>query len=210
MPAEAPGRRLIEVGCGAGFFLKAAERAGWQVEGIELSAEASRFAIERLELPIRRERAEDAPIGPASFDAAAMFDVIEHLFDPRAVLAAIARALAPGGTLVISTPNIDSASRYLLGVGLGGPEPAGACLLLQRGQPSPTARGDRVLRRALRPRACRVGAQETINFRYTHAPEGLRARLTEWIVLRVGPRWRGACSAQDDRTRSSASRDDGS
>ena len=49
--------------------------------------QASRFAVERLELPIRRERAEDAPIEPASFDAAAMFDVIEHLFDPRAVLA---------------------------------------------------------------------------------------------------------------------------
>ena len=82
---EAPGRRLLEVGCGAGFFLKAAARAGWHVEGIELSTEASRFAVERLELPIRRERAEDAPIEPASFDAAAMFDVIEHLFDPRAV-----------------------------------------------------------------------------------------------------------------------------
>src|SRR3954471_13549385 len=40
--------RLLEVGCGAGFFLKAAERAGWQVEGIELSDDASQFAIDRL------------------------------------------------------------------------------------------------------------------------------------------------------------------
>ena len=59
MAERAPGKRLLEVGCGAGFFLKAAERAGWQVEGIELSDEASRFAGERLQLPIRRERAED-------------------------------------------------------------------------------------------------------------------------------------------------------
>ena len=112
--ARAGGRRLLEVGCGAGFFLKAAERAGWQVEGIELSEEASRFAVERLRLPIRRERAEDAPIAPGSFDAAAMFDVIEHLFEPASVLAAIARALTPGGTLAISTPNFDSLSRVML------------------------------------------------------------------------------------------------
>ena len=45
-----------------------------------------------------------------------MFDVIEHLFDPRSVLTAIARALVPGGLMVISTPNYDSASRHLLGV----------------------------------------------------------------------------------------------
>jgi SAM-dependent methyltransferase len=183
---EAPGRRLLEVGCGAGFFLKAAARAGWQVEGIELSAEASRFAVERLALSIRRERAEDAPIAAASFDAAAMFDVIEHLFDPRAVLAAIARALAPGGTLVISTPNIDAASRYLLG-------PDWAVL-------SPLEHvyyfSEDSLRRLLEAtgfsdvRFVREhvmwGPQETINFRYTHAPGGLRARLTEWIVRSGG------------------------
>jgi SAM-dependent methyltransferase len=182
--AEAPGRRLLEVGCGAGFFLKAAERAGWQVEGIELSPEASRFAVERLALPIRRERAEDAPIEPGSFDAAVMFDVIEHLFDPRAVLTAIARALAPGGTLVISTPNVDSLSRYLLG-------PAWAVL-------SPLEHiyyfNEDSLRRLLEASGysdvrfvkehVMWGPQQTVNFKYTHAPDGLRARVTEWMVDR--------------------------
>ena len=186
--ADAPGRRLIEVGCGAGFFLKAAERAGWRVEGIELSAEASRFAVERLELPIRRERAEEAPIEPASFDAAVMFDVIEHLFDPRAVLAAIARALAPGGALVISTPNIDSASRYLLGTDWAVLSPLEHVYYFSEDS----------LRRLLEAtgfsdvRFVREhvtwGPQETINFRYTHAPDGLRARLTEWIVRAGGTR----------------------
>lgn len=183
---EAPGRRLLEVGCGAGFFLKAAARAGWQVEGIELSTEASRFAVERLELPIRRERAEDAPIEPASFDAAAMFDVIEHLFDPRAVLAAIARALAPRGTLVISTPNIDAASRYLLGRDWAVLSPLEHVYYFSEDS----------LRRLLEAtgfsdvRFVREhvmwGPQETINFRYTHEPGGLRARLTEWIVRSGG------------------------
>ena len=112
---RAHGRRLLEVGSGAGFFLKAAERAGWQVTGIELSEEASRFAIDRLGLDIRRQPAEEALITPASFDAAVMFDTIEHLFEPLAVLQAVAQALTPDGVLAVSTPNFDAASRFLLG-----------------------------------------------------------------------------------------------
>ena len=182
--AEAPGRRLLEVGCGAGFFLKAAERAGWRVEGIELSAEASRFAVERLALPIRRERAENAPIEPGSFDVAVMFEVIEHLFDPRAVLAAIARALTPGGTLVISTPNVDSLSRYLLGADWAVLSPLEHVYYFNEDS----------LRRLLEASGFSDvrfvkehdmwGPQQTVNFEYTHAPGELRARVTEWIVDR--------------------------
>jgi SAM-dependent methyltransferase len=178
--------RLLEVGCGAGFFLKAAERAGWQVEGIELSEEASQFAIERLRLPIRRDRAEDAAIEAGTFDVATMFDVIEHLFDPRAVLTAIARALKPNGLLVISTPNIDAASRYVLG-------PSWAVL-------SPLEHvyyfSEDTLRRLLEAtgfsqvRFVRVfwmwGPQETLNFDYTHAPGSPRAKLAELLVRAGG------------------------
>jgi 2-polyprenyl-3-methyl-5-hydroxy-6-metoxy-1,4-benzoquinol methylase len=185
MAARAPGRRLLEVGCGAGFFLKAAERAGWNVEGIELSEEASRFAVERLQLPIRREPAESSSIAAGSFDAAAMFDVIEHLFDPRAVLTAIARALTPGGLLAISTPNYDSLSRYLLGVDWAVLSPLEHVYYFTEDS----------LRRQLEATGFRDvefirqhvmwGPQETINFRYTHAPNGLRARATE-VMVRAG------------------------
>ena len=44
-----------------------------------------------------------------------MFDTIEHLFDPGAVLQAVANALTAGGVLAVSTPNFDAASRFLLG-----------------------------------------------------------------------------------------------
>jgi len=188
MAGRAPGRRLLEVGCGAGFFLKSAERAGWQVEGIELSDEASRFAIERLQLRIRRERAETAPIPPGSFDAAAMFDVIEHLFDPRSVLTAIARALVPGGLMVTSTPNFDSASRFLLGGDWAVLSPLEHVYYFTEDS----------LRRLLEATGfvdvqfvrqhVTWGPQETINFRYTHAPDGVRARATEALVRAGGLR----------------------
>src|SRR3954465_11679291 len=52
------GRRRLEIGTGAGLFLKAASRAGWEVSGLELSAEGAAFARDRLGLDIRQERAE--------------------------------------------------------------------------------------------------------------------------------------------------------
>jgi 2-polyprenyl-3-methyl-5-hydroxy-6-metoxy-1,4-benzoquinol methylase len=182
LDARAGGRRLVEAGCGAGFFLKAAERAGWRVTGIELSDEAARFAIDRLDLDIRRQPVEEASIAAESFDAAAMFDVIEHLFDPRAVLEALARALAPDGTLVISTPNFDSVSRHLLGRDWAVLSPLEHTYYFT----------EESLRRLLeatgfdRVEFVRMhvmwGPMETINFRYTHAPGALRARVCEGIV----------------------------
>ncbi len=185
--ARTRGRRLLDVGIGAGFLLKAAERFGWQVQGIELSEEAVRFATERLGLSIRCEQAESALIEPGSFDAAILSDVIEHLFDPGAVLTAIARALVPGGTLVVTTPNFDSASRHLLG---------GDWAVL-----SPTEHlyyfTEETLTRLLHASGftnvefergyVMWGEEETINFRHTHAPDGLQAKITEQVV-RLGGR----------------------
>jgi 2-polyprenyl-3-methyl-5-hydroxy-6-metoxy-1,4-benzoquinol methylase len=181
-----PGRRLIEAGCGAGFFLKAAARAGWQVTGIELSEEAARFAAERLGLDIRRQPVEEAVIAPESYDAGAMFDAIEHLFDPRAVLQALARALTPDGTLVISTPNFDSATRYLLGTDWAVLSPLEHVYYFTEDS----------LRRLLAATGFHEvefvrmhvmwGPMETINFRYTHAPDAMRARLTEGLVRTGG------------------------
>ena len=179
---RAPGRRLLELGSGAGFFLKAAERAGWQVTGIELSEEASRFAIERLGLDIRRQPAEDALITPASFDAAVMFDTIEHLFDPGAVLQAVANALTAGGVLAVSTPNFDAASRFLLGQPWAVLSPLEHVYYftedsLRRILLASGFREVRFIRRH-----AMWGPMETMNYRYTHAPDAWRARVAAGLV----------------------------
>lgn len=114
---HAPGAtRMLEVGAGAGFFLKGAEREGWQVAGVELSPDAAAFARERLALDVREGRAEEIPFEAGSFEVAVMIEVIEHLFDPAVALAAVHRTLAPGGVVLITTPNFNSLSRHVLGV----------------------------------------------------------------------------------------------
>ena len=94
---------------------KAPSDMGWQVAGVEVSDAAAQFANERLGLgrsdPIRRDPAFPA----AAFDVVVMFDTIEHLFDPRIALSEISRVLAPGGLLLVATPNFDALSRWLLG-----------------------------------------------------------------------------------------------
>lgn len=192
----AGGRRLLEVGSGAGLFLRAASRAGWDPAGVELSPEGAAFARERLGLDVRTERAEAMTFEPASFDVAVMFDVIEHLFDPRAVLDAARRALKPGGLLVVTTPNFDALSRYALGVAWAVLNPFEHLYYFAEGTLSALLAscgyGDVHRVRSLPG----WGAIESMNYRYTHAPESWRASfyargvssLTEGPV-RVVQRW---------------------
>jgi SAM-dependent methyltransferase len=183
----APGRRLLEIGCGAGFFLKAAERAGWRVRGVELSEEGARFARDRLELDVRREPAEAIAADIETFDAAVMLDTIEHLFDPGLVLKSIARVLVQNGVLLIGTPNFAALSRYVLGANWAVLSPLEHLYYFEE----PTLR--RLLEacgftdvRFVRKHAAWT-PHETTNFAYTHAPGRFRVRLMS-LVGRIGGR----------------------
>lgn len=110
----APGT-LLEVGSGSGFFLKAAERAGWQVMGVELSEAAIGFSRARLGLDVRDRREIDLASLGARFDVVVMLEVLEHLFEPQQELESVRSVLQPGGLLLITTPNFNALSRLALG-----------------------------------------------------------------------------------------------
>lgn len=103
--APKPGR-LLDVGCGAGAFLAEAETAGWAVEGIEVDPRLARIARARS-FAVREEPLEALTDDSERYDAITMWDVIEHVNDPRETIAAAYRLLAPGGVLLIDTPNRD-------------------------------------------------------------------------------------------------------
>jgi 2-polyprenyl-3-methyl-5-hydroxy-6-metoxy-1,4-benzoquinol methylase len=110
---ERPGR-LLDVGCATGVFLDGMRRLGWQVQGVEPSPYAVRYARERFGLDVFEGLLERAELPAASFDAITMWDVLEHVHEPRPVLAELSRLLRPGGVLVLSLPNPDSLEARLL------------------------------------------------------------------------------------------------
>lgn len=98
------GRRLLEVGCAHGFLLDHLRRAGWDVEGVEVSPLAAGYAADRLGLRVHTGRVEDAPLPLRSFDAVLMLDVLEHLHRPFETLSRVSELLRPGGVLVVQCP----------------------------------------------------------------------------------------------------------
>jgi SAM-dependent methyltransferase len=108
--------KALDVGCAAGFCMQALRELGYEVHGVEVSKTIATHAIERLGFDtVHIGTLEDAPFADHSFDLITMWDVIEHVADPRALLSRARELLAPGGLLVLETQNIDSAFARALG-----------------------------------------------------------------------------------------------
>lgn len=105
--------RFLEIGCGNGEHLAAMQDLGWTVEGMDVDPAAVEAARSRG-LDARCGMLEELGWAPGSFDAIGMSHVIEHVDDPAAHLGICHSLLAPGGRLVLITPNSQAfgAARY--------------------------------------------------------------------------------------------------
>ena len=96
--------RILEVGCGTGHNLAMLSRFG-TVEASELDPGARALASDRLGRPVLEAALPDLSMFPAdSYDLIALLDVLEHVPDDRASLAAILTRLKPGGALLLTVP----------------------------------------------------------------------------------------------------------
>jgi SAM-dependent methyltransferase len=111
----AKGRRLLDLGCWAGFLLDEARQRGWETLGVEPSGFASAYARERLGLDVRTAGLFSAELEPGSFDAVVLGDVIEHLPDPGAALDRVAELSGPGAVLYLTLPDAGSRVARVLG-----------------------------------------------------------------------------------------------
>jgi len=118
------GKSALDVGCGAGLLAEPLARLGAKVTGLDAAPELIAVAREHAE---RQGLSVDYRAGDlfdleGQFDLITCMEVIEHVADPEAFLKALARRLAPGGLLVLSTPNATGWSKLLMitiGEGLG-------------------------------------------------------------------------------------------
>jgi 2-polyprenyl-3-methyl-5-hydroxy-6-metoxy-1,4-benzoquinol methylase len=115
METRTTGRRLLEIGCAGGELLAIAERRGWNVQGIELSPQASQFARDKRGVSVLTGTLEEHVESVGQYDVAIANDVIEHVPAPRDFLASLRRVVRPGGWITIETPNWGSIWRRLGG-----------------------------------------------------------------------------------------------
>ncbi|MGX7950927.1 bifunctional 2-polyprenyl-6-hydroxyphenol methylase/3-demethylubiquinol 3-O-methyltransferase UbiG [Tsuneonella sp. HG249] len=111
------GRSALDVGCGAGLLCEPLARMGAEVTGIDAAAEnvlAAATHAEGAGLEIRYMAGEVGSLDIGAFDLVTSMEVLEHVADKRAFVTALAQRLAPGGLMVLSTPNRTTQSRVLL------------------------------------------------------------------------------------------------
>jgi 2-polyprenyl-3-methyl-5-hydroxy-6-metoxy-1,4-benzoquinol methylase len=108
-----PSGRILDIGCGVGFFIKEAIEADYEAEGIEFSELAAKIGRERWNLKIISGDFLSYPFKENMFDVVTLWHVFEHLYQPIDVLKKVYKILCPGGLLVIAAPNISSIQAHL-------------------------------------------------------------------------------------------------
>jgi SAM-dependent methyltransferase len=107
--------RLIEVGAGRGWLLAEAARIGWESWAVEINDSAKSRLAQLGLYRIISDPAESFDAPPGSFDAARMWDVIEHFESPKRAMERVYRILRPGGAIRLATTNYASLSRIVNG-----------------------------------------------------------------------------------------------
>jgi SAM-dependent methyltransferase len=112
-----PPASVLDVGCAVGLFLRVAEESGWTAMGVEHSAWAADYGRRTWGLVIWPDVSSASAARPTGFDVLTMWDVIEHLPNPREVLEQAHSTLRDGGYIALSTVNSSSLGAVLAGRG---------------------------------------------------------------------------------------------
>jgi SAM-dependent methyltransferase len=108
--------RLLDVGCATGrFILGMQQYPGWELYGVELNSRAAEIARQATSADIFTGTLDEAEFPDGSFDVVTLWDVLEHLHDPKAALLEANRVLKPGGIVALRVPNADSWDARLFG-----------------------------------------------------------------------------------------------
>jgi len=111
----APPAAILDIGCAYGYFLELAARRDWKAQGVEVSAHAANIARREAGVAVHTGTLQGAKFPASVFDAATMWDVLEHAFNPLEELAEVNRVLRPNGYLFLTLPDAGSVIARLSG-----------------------------------------------------------------------------------------------
>jgi len=97
--------KILDIGCGFGFFLNAMKQHRWDATGIEISKDGRQYAKNHYQIHVHSKPLEALALPNHHFDAVTLFYVIEHIADPLAVLKEVFRILKPGGLILVRWPH---------------------------------------------------------------------------------------------------------
>ena len=101
--------RLLDFGSNVGIFLDEARKLGFEVYGVESSEKARKYAKDKFSLSL-------VPNTPdQKFDLITLFDVLEHVSDPKGLLVALSAHLSSDGKIIITSPDLDALAARLWG-----------------------------------------------------------------------------------------------
>ncbi len=110
-----PPARIIDIGCAFGYFMQVAASHGWTAEGVEISAAASQIARENTHAQVHTGTLNALNLRAAAYDAATMWDTLEHVADPSRELAETNKILKMHGYLFMTVPNAGSLMARIMG-----------------------------------------------------------------------------------------------
>ncbi|MBI5047561.1 MAG: class I SAM-dependent methyltransferase [Deltaproteobacteria bacterium] len=111
------GGKILDIGCGYGFFLSRMKAKGWQVYGIDVSETAVSYASGHG-LDVALGTLDNVKYEDKSFDVVTLFYVLEHLPDPLKAIQEIRRILNPNGLLLLRVPHTTPIVRILSLLGI--------------------------------------------------------------------------------------------
>ena len=103
-----PAGKLLDVGCGRGYFLKTAQEHGFKVFGIDVSEQAVEYAKRAFGLTVAVQKLDELRDVSAMFDVVTLWHVLEHFIDPFEALKRIPELLSKGGICFVEVPNLRS------------------------------------------------------------------------------------------------------
>jgi len=121
---DRPGR-LLDIGCGYGFFLKMADEKGWKAVGVDLDPNGIAYAKEHLQVNALLGDIRNINFPDGSFDLVTLWNVVDFVPDPLDFISEIHRVLKEDGYVFIRTPNVTwqylsfRLANFLSRVGLG-------------------------------------------------------------------------------------------